>query len=432
MIVSYYSLGCKVNLYESEAVVNEFIDNGFELGNFDDVCDVYIINTCTVTQTSDAKSRKIIRQAIKRNPKAVICVMGCYSQLSPEDIKKIEGVDVIVGTTNRIMLYPLAMEVLQKKRPNILIDDILKVKDYEELKIKRYNNKTRGFIKIEDGCNNFCTYCAIPYARGPVRSRAYSDVIEEVKLLTNQGMKEIVLTGINTAAYGMDLKNYTFAKLLKDIVNNVPNLGRIRISSIEVTEISDELLTIIKENKEKFCQHFHIPLQSGSDKILKKMARKYNLDFYREKIKQIRDIFPEVNITTDILAGFSGETNEDFSDVKKFVNETGFGEMHVFPYSKRPGTKAFSYPDEVDELTKKFRVNELLQINEQNALNYRKKFIDKTLEVVVERVEKNKAFGHSSNYLQVEFETTTAKPNDLVKVKLTKASYPVSFGIEVE
>lgn len=432
MIVSYYSLGCKVNLYESEAVVNEFIDNGFELGNFNDICDVYIINTCTVTKTSDAKSRKIIRQAIKRNSDAVICVMGCYAQLNPEDIKKLKGVDVIVGTSNRIMLYPLAMEALQKKNPHILIEDILKVKDYEELKIKRYNNKTRGFIKIEDGCNNFCTYCAIPYARGPVRSRAHSDVIEEIKLLSSQGMKEIVLTGINTAAYGMDLENYSFAKLLQDIVDNTPNLGRIRISSIEVTEISDELLTIIEENKEKFCHHFHIPLQSGSNKILKKMARKYDLDFYKEKIEKIRRIFPDVNITTDILAGFSGESNEDFNDVRKFVGEMKFGEMHVFPYSKRPGTKAFSYPDEVDELTKKFRVNELLNINEQNALAYREKFLNETLEVVVEKVENNKAFGHSSNYLQIQFETFTAKPNDLVKVKLIKANYPVSIGIEVE
>ena len=344
MKVSYYSLGCKVNLYESEAIVNEFIENGFELTNFDDICDIYIINTCTVTKTSDAKSRKIIRQAIKKNPNAVICVMGCYSQLHPDEVKQIEGVDVIVGTSNRIMLYPLAMSALEKKNPQVLIQDALKTKNYEELKIKRFNNKTRGFIKIVYGCNNFCTYCAIPYARGPVRSRNHQDVIDEIKLLTEQGTKEIVLTGINTAAYGSDLKDYTFAKLLEDIVKNVPNLGRIRISSIEATEITDELLSIIAENREKFCNHFHIPLQSGSDKILQKMARKYNLDYYRKKIQRIRQLFPGVNITTDVMVGFSGETNEDFNDIKNFINEIKFGENACIPLFKTSRNESLYIP----------------------------------------------------------------------------------------
>ena len=428
MKVSYYSLGCKVNLYESEAIVNEFIENGFELTNFDDICDIYIINTCTVTKTSDAKSRKIIRQAIKKNPNAVICVMGCYSQLHPDEVKQIEGVDVIVGTSNRIMLYPLAMSALEKKNPQVLIQDALKTKNYEELKIKRFNNKTRGFIKIEDGCNNFCTYCAIPYARGPVRSRNHQDVIDEIKLLTEQGTKEIVLTGINTAAYGSDLKDYTFAKLLEDIVKNVPNLGRIRISSIEATEITDELLSIIAENREKFCNHFHIPLQSGSDKILQKMARKYNLDYYRKKIQRIRQLFPGVNITTDVMVGFSGETNEDFNDIKNFIHEIKFGEMHVFPYSKRPGTKAYTYPDEVDEITKKVRVNELLLVNEQNALAYRQNFVGTVQEVIIEKIENGKAFGHTSNYMDIEFDALDSKVNDLVQVEIIEAGYPISIG----
>lgn len=431
MKVSYYSLGCKVNLYESEAIVNEFLENGFELASFDDLCDVYIINTCTVTKTSDAKSRKIIRQAIRKNPEAVICVMGCYSQLNPQEVEQIPGVDVIVGTSNRIMLYPLAMAALEQKNPQKLVDDILKVRNYEELKINRFNNKTRGFIKIEDGCNNFCTYCAIPYARGPVRSRNSQDVIEEIKILSNQGTKEIVLTGINTAAYGSDLEDYTFAKLLQDIVLNVSNLGRIRISSIEVTEITDELLTIISENRERFCNHFHIPLQSGSDKILKRMARKYNLDYYRDKIAKIRNLFPGVNITTDVMVGFSGETYDDFEDIKYFIKEMNFGEMHVFPYSKRPGTRAYNYSDEVDEISKKVRVNELLQINEQNALKYRKQFVGTIQEVIIEKIEKEIAFGHTSNYMQVEFQANNLKVNDLVKVKIIQVGYPISKAIQL-
>lgn len=428
MKVSYYSLGCKVNLYESEAIVNQFLDHGFTLSAFHDVCDVYIVNTCTVTQTSDAKSRKMIRQAIKRNADAIVCVMGCYAQTHLEEIKEILGVDVVVGTHNRSLLFPLALEALEQKRPNISISDIQEVKEYEELKIKRFNNKTRGFVKIEDGCNNYCTYCAIPYARGPVRSRQKQDVIEEIQILTDQGMKEIVLTGINTAAYGLDFEAYTFADLLRDIVKEVSNLGRVRISSIEVTEISDELLAIIGENKEKFCNHFHIPLQSGSANVLKKMARKYDLTFYKEKIDKIRAIFPDVNITTDMMVGFSGETESDFKEVLEFIDLIQFGEMHIFPYSKRPGTKAFHYKEEVNDISKKVRVNTALQKAKEMALDYRKQFIDSVVEVVVEKVEGQKAYGHSSNYLQVTFPAFGAKQNDLVKVKVTKAAYPISQG----
>lgn len=428
MKVSYYSLGCKVNLYESEAIVNQFIDSGFTLGAFHDVCDVYIINTCTVTQTSDAKSRKMIRQAIKRNPNAICCVMGCYAQTHLEEVKEILGVDVVVGTHNRSLLFPLALEALEQKQPNFTMTDIQEVKEYEELKIKRYNNKTRGFVKIEDGCNNYCTYCAIPYARGPVRSRQKQDVIEEIQILTNQGMKEIVLTGINTAAYGIDFEGYSFADLLRDIVKEVSNLGRIRISSIEVTEISDSLLAIIGENKEKFCNHFHIPLQSGSSNVLKKMARKYDLTFYKEKIEKIRTIFPDVNITTDMMVGFSGESDTDFKEVLEFITSIQFGEMHIFPYSKRPGTKAYHYKDEVNDITKKVRVNEALQKAKEMALDYRKLFVDATVEVVVEKIEGQQAYGHSSNYLSVSFPAHGAKQNDFVQVKLTKAGYPISQG----
>lgn len=428
MKVSYYSLGCKVNLYESEAIVNTFIENGFELSTFHDVCDVYIINTCTVTQTSDAKSRKIIRQAIKRNPDAITCVMGCYSQTHLAEVKEIIGVDVVVGTHNRSLLYPLAMEQMQKKHPHIQIQDIHQVKEYEELKIKRFNNKTRGFVKIEDGCNNYCTYCAIPYARGPVRSRLAEDVIEEIQTLSDQGTKEIVLTGINTAAYGFDLNGYTFADLLRDILTKVPNLGRIRISSIEATEINAELLAILAQYQEKFCAHFHIPLQSGANQVLKKMARKYDLAYYQAKIDQIRHIFPNVNITTDMMVGFSGETALDHEEAMQFIQRIGYGEMHIFPYSKRPGTKAYHYPDEVDDVTKKFRTNEAISIAQDMALQYRQQFLHEVVEVLVEKVDKNIAYGHTSHYLQVSFDAKNYKQNDLVKVKITKIGYPISKG----
>ena len=275
MKVSYYSLGCKVNEYESVAVINKFLDNGFKLVGFHDVADVTIINTCTVTNTSDSKSRKIIRQAVKNNPKGVVAVMGCFSQLNPLQVKEIEGVDIVLGTNNRHLLYDLSMDVLKSKDSKYMIEDISKDKNYEEIKVNRYNNQTRGFIKIEDGCDNFCSYCAIPYARGRVRSRLPLDVIEEIKHLVEGGMNEVVLTGINTGAYGKDLKDYKFVNLLKDLVEKVDNLPRIRISSLEMTEITVELLTVINENKDKFCDHFHIPLQAGANNTLKLMNRKY-------------------------------------------------------------------------------------------------------------------------------------------------------------
>lgn len=430
MKVSYYSLGCKVNLYESEAVINQFVDHGFDFGDFDDVCDVYIINTCSITEVSDAKSRKIIRQAIKRNPEAVVAVMGCYAQLKPHDIKAIEGVDVIVGTNNRHLLFDLVIDSLENKNPTLLVDDIFKVKQYEDIKLKRYNNKTRGFVKIQDGCNNFCSYCTIPYARGTVRSRKHEDILEEIQILTDQGMKEIILTGINTASYGVDFRDYDFGDLLIDIVTKIKGLGRVRISSIEVTEVSNKILKIINDYRDKFCHHFHIPLQGGTDKTLERMNRKYNLDFYREKIKKIQDIFPDVNITTDVLTGFAGETDEDFTKTCDFIKEMGYGELHVFPYSRRPETRAYNYPDQVSEITKHLRVNELLKINNELALKYREKFLGQVVEVIVERVGNKIGYGHSSNYLEVEF-TGVAHQNDLVKVKITEIGYPISKGVLV-
>ena len=430
MKVSYYSLGCKVNLYESEAVINQFIDNGFELGNFHDVCDVYIINTCSITEVSDSKSRKMIRQAIKKNNEAVVAVMGCYAQLKPEDIKAIDGVDVLVGTNNRHLLFPLVMENLESKKKTTLIDDIMKVKEYEEVKINRYNNKTRGFVKIQDGCNNFCSYCTIPYARGLVRSRNKNEVIDEIKLLVKNGMKEIILTGINTASYGRDFENYRFSDLLRDIYNEIPELIRLRISSIEITEINDEVLQVLYNNKDRFCLHFHIPLQGGSNKVLRRMNRKYNLEEYLQHINKIREMFPGVNITTDVLAGFASESDEDFKEACDFVNKIGYGDMHVFPYSKRPMTAAYNYSDHVNEITKQLRVNELIRIAQENGLKYRQSWVNREVLVLVEKSVNGICYGHTSNYLEVEFKGNKEQ-NDLIKVKITEAGYPKCKGVMI-
>lgn len=426
--IAYYSLGCKVNLYESEALINKFLDNGFELKKFTDVCDVYLINTCTVTHTGDSKSRKIIREAIKRNKDAVIAVMGCYVELKAEEIAEIEGVDIIVGTYNRNKIYDLVMKYLNNKPTKPDLDykvDVLKIKEYEEMKLNKYNDKTRGFVKIQDGCDNYCAYCTVPYSRGHIRSRKIEDCVSEITTLTKAGMKEIVLSGINTGAYGKDL-GITLTDLLKELVK-IDNLGRIRISSIEESEITEELVKFIKANENHFCNHFHIPLQAACDNTLKRMKRKYDTKTYKSKIDLIRSYFEDVNITVDILAGFSGETEEDFEEGLKFIESMNFGEMHVFPYSRRERTIAYNFDNIIDPITKKKRVNDLLALNIKKALEYRSKFLHKVVEVLVEKNNKGICFGHSSNYLEVEF-NGNYKENDLVKVEIIEVGYPKCIG----
>lgn len=429
MIISYYSLGCKVNLYESEAIINEFIDKGFTLGQFNEKCDVYLINTCSVTEVSDAKSRKIIRQAIKQNENAVVVVMGCYAQLKPEDIKNIEGVDVLIGTSNRDKVYDLVMEAINNKTSIYCVDEILNVKKYEELKINRFNDKTRGFIKIEDGCDNYCSYCTIPYARGHVRSRKKEDVINEIQELTNSGIKEIVLSGINTGHYGKDLSDYDLSDLLDEICIKVNGLGKLRISSIEMTEITEKLLNTIKRHEKHFCNQLHIPLQGGCDNTLKRMHRKYNTQEYLEKIQLIRSYFNDINITTDVMTGFSGETQEDFNDSLKFIESIGYGEMHVFPYSRRPRTVAYHYDNIVDPIEKKRRVGLLLELNNKQAIKYRSLFLNKELEVLIEKEKNGYLYGHTSNYLEVMFKTkNNVKVNEYCKVLITNVDYPICKG----
>lgn len=431
MKISYYSLGCKVNLYETESILNQFLDNGFELCKFSDKCDVYIINTCSITEVSDAKSRKIIRQAVKQNKDAIVAVMGCYAQLKPEDIMNIDGVDVLIGTTNRDKMYDLIMESLVKKVQINCITDVLEQKKYEEIKLRKINDKTRGFVKIEDGCDNYCSYCTIPYARGHVRSRNKDEIVKEIQIFSNQGIKEIVLTGINTGHYGKDLSEYDFSDLLKDICMNVSNLGKLRISSIEMTEITVKLLDTIKQFQNHFCEHLHIPLQGGCDNTLKRMHRKYNTKEYKEKIDLIRSYFPNINITTDIMVGFSGETEYDFEESLRFIESLDYGEMHIFPYSRRPRTVAYNYPGIVNPIEKKNRVDKLLTLNIKAALKYRMHFLNKEVTVLVEKEKNGFLYGHTSNYLEVLFKGK-AKENDYVQVLINEVDYPICKGVEIK
>ena len=433
MKISFCSLGCKVNQYEVTAIINQFLDEGWELVSFDKIkdvnVDVIIINTCSVTDTSDGKSRKMIHRAAKYAPNAVIAVMGCYSQLNSEKVASIKGVSIVIGTSNRDKLHDMILDKLNNKTSSVInnTSDIMKRSCYEELKVNHTNDKTRAFVKIQDGCNNFCSYCTIPYARGLVRSRNKDNVIEEIQILSNNGVKEIVLTGIDTGSYGKDFVDYDLASLLEDICINVNNLGRIRISSIENSEISIKLLNVMKKYEKHFCMHLHIPLQGSSDKVLKRMNRKYTMDQYLEKIDLIYSMFPDINITTDILTGFCSEDDEDFLNGADVIKKAHFGEMHVFPYSRRPKTIAYKYTDQVDEATKHKRVLKILELNEKLALDYRKKFIGKELDVICETKKDGWWHGHSSNYIEIKFKGDF-KSNDLVKVRMTSANYPESIG----
>ena len=427
--VAFHTLGCKVNYFESEGVWKKFSLLGYERVDFSEHADVYVINTCSVTNGGDKKSRQFIRRAVRKNPEAVICVMGCMSQTQPDEILKIEGVDIIIGTSGRDRLVGLVENFLKSRQPINLVGDIGKERVFESLPVTKFENRKRGVLKIQDGCNNFCTFCIIPWARGRVRSEKPETVIENARQLVANGHVELVLTGIHTGAYGEDFEDYSFADLLKELVQ-IEGLLRLRISSIEATELTSEVLGVLASS-DKVSHHLHIPIQSGSNQILKAMNRKYNLLEFETNIKRIREALPGVSITTDIIVGFPGECEELFKESLETVKRIGFSELHVFPYSVRTGTKAASMDNQIPEITKTLRVSQMIALNEELGNTYANKFKDKVLEVIIEKVRDGYATGHASNYLNISFavekETKEIKEN-VVKVKITKPGYPLNEG----
>ncbi len=420
MKVGIYTLGCKVNSYESEYVANLFKDNGYEIVPFNEKADIYIINTCTVTNNSDSKSRKIIREAIRNNNHACIVAMGCFIESSKDHL--IDNINIAIGNKDKSKIVELVEEYLKEHND---INHIVPLdKEFEDMEITNFGSKTRAFVKIQDGCENYCTYCIIPYVRGKCRSKNLETVIKEITSLVNNGYKEIVLTGIHTGSYGVDI-NVSFAKLLKEIVK-IPNLYRLRISSIEVTELNSEVLEVIKNSK-IICNHLHIPLQAGSDKILKLMNRKYDLNFFMNKINEIRSIRPEISITTDIIVGFPGETEELFQETIDTSRKVAFSKIHVFPYSERRNTPAEKFPGKVDIHDRKERSRRLISVSEELEKQYMEKFIGKELEVLIERSFDNYSIGHTSNYLQVKVD---GKYNheQVINVEITKVDYPYAIG----
>ena len=421
MKVGIYTLGCKVNNYESEFVSNLLQNHGYEITSFDDICDIYIINTCTVTNTSDVKSRKIIRQAKRKNKDACIIAMGCFIQANKDNI--IDEVDIAIGNKDKSRIVELIEEYYKGKNKIIdLYDDF--DNDFEDMYIDKYNGRTRAFVKIQDGCENFCSYCIIPYVRGKCRSKKLDKVLEEVNSLVEHGFKEIVLTGIHTGNYGVDL-GINFATLLKELVK-IKDLKRLRISSIEINELTDEVMDIIKSN-ECIVNHLHIPIQAASDNVLKVMNRKYDLNTFEEKIKKIKLLKKDMNITTDIIVGHPLESKEDFESGIDIIKRIGFSKLHVFPYSLRNGTKA-ALLEQVPEFEKKQRAQKLLLLSKELEIDYMKKFIGKELEVLIEKGSDEYSIGHTTNYLLIKILNKKLNSEDLVNVKITKIEYPFLIG----
>lgn len=417
MKAAFYTLGCKVNSYETEVNIEVFKNNGYEIVPFEEKADVYVINTCSVTNTSDQKSRKIIREAVKRGNNAIVVVMGCYSQIKYMEASKIPGVSIVIGTNNKSKILDLIEEYKKNKKQIVKVFDLKDIK-FEDMNLDKFENHTRAFVKIQDGCNNYCSFCIIPYSRGNVRSKEKNLVIKEISTLAENGYKEVVLTGIHTGHYGLDLHDYDFSDLLREL-EKIDKLKRIRISSIECVELNDKFMDTLKNSK-KIVNHIHIPLQSGSDTILKSMNRRYNMDEFKRIINKIRDIRPNIAITTDVIVGFPGETEELFMETYNSIKEIGFTELHVFPYSPRIGTPAAKMPNQVDGNIKKERVKKLIELSSELKNNYYKGLIGTEEELLVERYIDGYLVGHLTNYGLCKVKSNEKLLNEIFKVRLNK------------
>ncbi|ASE34023.1 tRNA (N(6)-L-threonylcarbamoyladenosine(37)-C(2))-methylthiotransferase MtaB [Mammaliicoccus sciuri] len=426
--VAFHTLGCKVNHYETEAIWQLFKENDYERVDFETNADVFIINTCTVTNTGDKKSRQVIRRAIRKNPDAVVCVTGCYAQTSPAEIMAIPGVDIVVGTQDRHKLISYIEDYKQSRQPINGVGNIMKNRKYEELEVPYFTDRTRASLKIQEGCNNFCTFCIIPWARGLMRSRDPEQVVSQATTLVNSGYKEIVLTGIHTGGYGEDLKDYNLAQLLRDL-EQVENLERIRISSIEASQLTDEVIDVIDKST-KVVRHLHIPLQSGSDTVLKRMRRKYTMAHFSERLQKLHKALPGLAVTSDVIVGFPGETEEEFQETYDFIVKHQFSELHVFPYSMRTGTPAARMTDQIDEEVKNERVHRLIELSNQLAKDYASKFDQTVLEVIPEEKGSTdgELVGYADNYMKIEFEGDESLIGELVKVKVVTPGYPINKG----
>lgn len=404
--VAFYTLGCKVNQYETQGLAALFREHGYRVVPFGEQADVYVVNTCTVTHIGDRKSRQIIRRAVRvrTNPEALVVVTGCYAQVAAAEVAAISGVGLVIGTTGREKIIELVEEAFRGGRPVLAVEDVEEAREFEELPgTAGLDGRTRTFIKIQEGCRDFCTYCIVPHARGPLRSRSPERVLELAGTLVEDGYRELVLTGINLGAYGRDCGNENLAGLVCRLAR-VPGLRRLRLSSIEPNEVTRELVEAVAENP-VCCAHFHIPLQSGSDSVLRRMGRRYSAAEYASLVEMVRGRVPEVAITTDIMVGFPGETDEEHRESLGFVRRIKFAGLHVFSFSPREGTPAASFPEPVPPRVSHKRSGEILELDRELRGRFASRYRGQTIEVLVESVSKGVAVGYTENYLRVFFES---------------------------
>lgn len=413
---AFITLGCKVNFYDSEAMAELFKKRGYEIVGADEAADVYVINTCTVTNVGDKKSRQAVRRVKRLNPQAIVIAAGCYSQTAPEKVGEIEGVNIVLGTDRRGEIVDIA-ESYRGEGVFNCVGNIMKVKDFEKLSVENLGGRTRAYIKIQEGCNRFCSYCIIPFARGPVRSRVLDDVIDEVRRLSERGFKEVVLTGIHIASYGTDLKGVGLVDVLK-AASEVDGIERIRFSSVEPTVITDEFLKEL-EGLPKVCRHFHLSLQSGCDKTLKAMNRRYTAEEYYQAVLKLRGLWEDCAVTTDIIAGFPGESDDDFEESLAFAEKCGIAKIHAFPYSPKEGTVAAKMKGQISSKVKQERIARLLELSKKNGMRFMRGLLGKEYDVLFEEeVRKGVYRGHTSNYAGVYVKSNENIINSVLKVNL--------------
>ena len=429
--VAFATLGCRMNQFETSALEEKFVNHGYQLTDFKDIADVYIVNTCTVTNDADRTSRKTLRQAKRRNPNAIVVATGCYAQVSPDELAKIEEVDLVIGNSHKTAVYEIVESFINERRQEkVFIDNIFRKNEFDTFQISTFYEGARPILKVQEGCNSFCSFCIIPFARGKVRSAKIKEVIQQIKLLVDKGFKEIVLTGTQLSQFGWD-NNENLYSLLKEIVK-IPDLYRVRLSSMGVNELDENLIDLLT-SEEKIAPHFHLSIQSADDKVLKDMKRNYTVKEYIEKVEKIINKRPETAIGTDIITGFPTEDEKAFENTVKVVKDIPFAYIHVFTYSQREGTKAVSYGDNVPPQEKKRRTAILREISQEKNISFRKRFLNKPLEVLVISEKDGKKVGITGNYIHIAFDSNK-NVNSITKVLLRDVGIERedNFGIEIE
>ena len=424
--VSFYTLGCKVNQYETNAMAQKFKESGYEIVDMnDDISDICIVNTCTVTNMSDRKSRHSLRRVKEKNPSAIIAAVGCYAQVAKNDLENMPEIDIVLGNEEKANIVQYVEKFIENEKKLIEIEDIATKKEFEDMGQITYTEKTRAFIKVQDGCNQFCSYCIIPYARGRVRSRNAESIIKEIKQIAQNGIKEVVITGIHVESYGRDFGNENGLIELLEKINEIEGIKRIRLGSLEPKIITEEFMQRLSK-LEKICHHFHLSLQSGCDATLKRMNRKYTTSEVKEIIERLRRYYDDVMLTTDIIVGFPGETEEEFETTYQFLKQAKLYKMHVFQYSPRKGTRAAVMPNQIDGNIKEARSKKLIELSNENQKMYNQQLVGKEVEVLFEDKEVEDGItyfrGHTQNYVLVKYKTDENLENTLKLIKISDIS----------